>query len=44
MPSPVAVEFRGGGWMEAERQSRTLKLLEDLGLSYVSVYEPQGFP
>ena len=44
LPWPVAVEFRGGGWMEAERQSRTLKLLEDLGLSYVSVYEPQGFP
>src|SRR5512144_437058 len=30
--------------MEAERQSRTLKLLEDLGLAYVSVDEPQGFP
>src|SRR5512144_3192535 len=43
LPWPVAVEFRGGGWMEAERQSRTLKLLEDLGLAYVSVDEPQGF-
>jgi uncharacterized protein YecE (DUF72 family) len=41
---PIAVEFRGGGWMEAERQNRTLKLLEDLGLAYVSVDEPQGFP
>jgi uncharacterized protein YecE (DUF72 family) len=41
---PLAVEFRGGGWMEGERQSRTLKLLEDLGLAYVSVDEPQGFP
>jgi uncharacterized protein YecE (DUF72 family) len=30
--------------MEADRQSRTLKLLEDLGLAYVSVDEPQGFP
>jgi hypothetical protein len=29
--------------MEADRQSRTLKLLEDLGLAYVSD-EPQGFP
>ena len=44
LPWPIAVEFRGGGWMEAERQSRTLKLLEDLGLAYVSVDEPQGFP
>jgi uncharacterized protein YecE (DUF72 family) len=43
LPWPIAVEFRGGGWMEAERQSRTLKLLEDLGLAYVSVDEPQGF-
>jgi uncharacterized protein YecE (DUF72 family) len=30
--------------MEADRHSRTLKLLEDLGLAYVSVDEPQGFP
>jgi hypothetical protein len=30
--------------MEAERQTRTLTLLEDLGLAYVSVDEPQGFP
>jgi uncharacterized protein YecE (DUF72 family) len=43
LPWPIAVEFRGGGWMEADRQSRTLKLLEDLGLAYVSVDEPQGF-
>jgi uncharacterized protein YecE (DUF72 family) len=43
LPWPIAVEFRGG-WMEAERQSRTLKLLEDLGLAYVTVDEPQGFP
>jgi uncharacterized protein YecE (DUF72 family) len=41
---PAAVEFRGGGWMETDRQCRTLKLLEDLGLAYVSVDEPQGFP
>jgi uncharacterized protein YecE (DUF72 family) len=44
LPWTVAVEFRGGGWMEEERQSRTLELLEQLGLAYVSVDEPQGFP
>ena len=43
VPWPVAVEFRGGGWMGEERQARTLRLLEDLGLAYVSVDEPQGF-
>jgi uncharacterized protein YecE (DUF72 family) len=40
----LAVEFRGGGWMEADRAGRTLALLEHLGLAYVSVDEPQGFP
>ena len=30
---------------QGPRQSRTLKLVEDhLGLAYVSVDEPQGFP
>jgi uncharacterized protein YecE (DUF72 family) len=43
LPWRIAVEFRGGGWMESERQSRTLALLEELGLAYVSVDEPQGF-
>ena len=42
--TPVAVEFRGGGWMEGEHGPRTLGLLEDAGLAYVSVDEPQGFP
>jgi uncharacterized protein YecE (DUF72 family) len=42
--TPVAVEFRGGGWMQGERAARTLALLEDAGLSYVTVDEPQGFP
>jgi uncharacterized protein YecE (DUF72 family) len=41
---PAAVEFRGGGWMTEEAASRTLALLEELGLAYVSVDEPQGFP
>jgi len=39
----LAVEFRGGGWMEADTAGRTLALLERLGLAYVSVDEPQGF-
>jgi uncharacterized protein YecE (DUF72 family) len=43
LPWRIAVEFRGGGWMEGERQRRTLALLEELGLIYVSVDEPQGF-
>jgi uncharacterized protein YecE (DUF72 family) len=43
LPWRIAVEFRGGGWMEGERQRRTLSLLEQLDLAYVSVDEPQGF-
>lgn len=43
LPWPLAVEFRGGGWMAEERRSRTLELLEGLGLAYVVVDEPQGF-
>jgi uncharacterized protein YecE (DUF72 family) len=39
----VAVEFRGGGWMVEDAAARTLRLLEELDLSYVSVDEPQGF-
>jgi uncharacterized protein YecE (DUF72 family) len=39
----VAVEFRGGGWMNEEGTARTLALLEEAGLAYVSVDEPQGF-
>jgi uncharacterized protein YecE (DUF72 family) len=39
----VAVEFRGGGWMEGTAAQATLRLLEDAGLAYVSVDEPQGF-
>jgi uncharacterized protein YecE (DUF72 family) len=42
-PLPVAVEFRGGGWMDEDRRERTLAMLEELGLAYVVVDEPQGF-
>jgi uncharacterized protein YecE (DUF72 family) len=39
-----AVEFRSEGWMrDADRRERTLKLLEEHGLSYVCVDMPQGF-
>ena len=43
-PYRVAVEFRGGGWMKDDQSvERTLALLEELGLTYVVVDEPQGF-
>ena len=42
--TPLAVEFRGGGWMEGEHARSTLRLLDEAGLSYVTVDEPQGFP
>jgi uncharacterized protein YecE (DUF72 family) len=39
-----AVEFRNEGWMrDDERQTRTLKLLEEHGLPFVCVDMPQGF-
>ena len=41
---PIAVEFRGGGWMTAESAAGTLRLLEESNLAYVAVDEPQGFP
>ena len=40
---PLAVEFRGGGWMDDDSAADTLRLLEGAGLAYVSVDEPQGF-
>jgi uncharacterized protein YecE (DUF72 family) len=43
LPYAIAVEFRGGGWMDADRQKSTLEILERRGLSYVVVDEPQGF-
>jgi len=39
----IAVEFRGGGWMDGDAAPATLGLLEEAGLAYVSVDEPQGF-
>jgi uncharacterized protein YecE (DUF72 family) len=39
----VAVEFRGGGWMDEEKRESTLAELERLGMTYVVVDEPQGF-
>jgi Uncharacterized conserved protein len=43
LPYPIAVEFRGGGWMDKERQKSTLEILERKGLAFVVVDEPQGF-
>ena len=40
---PLAVEFRGGGWMTGEAAADSLRLLEEAGLTYVAVDEPQGF-
>jgi uncharacterized protein YecE (DUF72 family) len=40
---PAAVEFRGGGWMEEGKRDSTLAQLEELGMAYVVVDEPQGF-
>ncbi|MEZ5125609.1 MAG: DUF72 domain-containing protein [Thermoleophilia bacterium] len=37
----LAIEFRGGGWMEPDSATRTLNLLERAGLAYVCVDEPQ---
>jgi uncharacterized protein YecE (DUF72 family) len=43
-PFPIAVEFRGGGWLSDESGvARTLSFLESLGVAYVAVDEPQGF-
>ncbi len=39
----AAVEFRGGGWMTDEAAAHTLRVLEESGLAYVSVDEPQCF-
>ena len=37
------VEFRNARWLEQEECESTLARLEELGLSYVCVDEPQGF-
>jgi uncharacterized protein YecE (DUF72 family) len=41
---PVAVELRSADWFTHERGVQTLSRLRALGLSYVSVDEPQGTP
>ena len=43
LPWRLAIEFRGGQWMEEDNRHATLSLLEELGLTYVIVDEPQGF-
>jgi uncharacterized protein YecE (DUF72 family) len=42
-PYRIAVEFRGGGWMEEGKRESTLAQLAELGMAYVVVDEPQGF-
>jgi len=39
----VAVEFRHHSWLDGDSAAKTLKQLENLGLAYVAVDEPQGF-
>ncbi|MFQ5968330.1 MAG: DUF72 domain-containing protein [Acidimicrobiia bacterium] len=39
----VAVEFRQERWMDEDHRERSLALLSELGLNYVSVDGPQGF-
>jgi uncharacterized protein YecE (DUF72 family) len=41
---PIAVELRSAEWFTRERNVQTLSRLRALGLSYVSVDEPQGTP
>ncbi len=43
LPWRLAIEFRGGRWMDENNRRATLSLLEELGLTYVIVDEPQGF-
>jgi uncharacterized protein YecE (DUF72 family) len=42
-PYRVAVEFRGGGWMDDEKRDSTLEQLRELDMTYVVVDGPQGF-
>ncbi|MGH2354735.1 MAG: DUF72 domain-containing protein [Chloroflexota bacterium] len=39
----LAVEFRNASWLAGENAQETFRLLNDLGLTYVCVDEPQGF-
>ena len=40
----LAVEFRNATWMSERNRVETLSFLEEHGLTYVAVDEPQGFP
>ena len=40
----LAVEFRNATWMSERNRAETLSFLEEHGLTYVAVDEPQGFP
>jgi uncharacterized protein YecE (DUF72 family) len=40
----LAVEFRNATWMSERNRDQTLRFLEEHGLTYVVVDEPQGFP
>src|SRR5712691_7325564 len=40
----LAVEFRNATWMSERNRAETLSFLEEYGLTYVAVDEPQGFP
>jgi uncharacterized protein YecE (DUF72 family) len=42
-PYRVAVEFRGGGWMDEDKRESTLDQLRELDMTYVVVDGPQGF-
>ncbi len=39
----IAIEFRNGAWLSGMERNRTLSVLSDNNLTYVSVDEPQGF-
>ena len=40
----ICVEFRNAAWMDNDECENTLAFLEDTGLAYVCVDEPQGYP
>ena len=39
----LAVEFRHGSWLSTDSRSKTLQQLQNRGLAFVCVDEPQGF-
>lgn len=43
LPYRIAVEFRGGDWMEEHHAASTLQILQRCGYIYCAVDEPQGF-